>query len=72
MESFTFFLPLTLLYLVAMTAMASKLKDANDAFKIRKEMCYTIVATGITSGERVSLTREGSCLFYNNQMLVIS
>ncbi len=60
MESFTFFLPLTLLYLVGMTVMASKLKNINDAFKIKNEICYTIVATGITLGERLSLTREGS------------
>lgn len=43
-------MPITLLYLMAMGAMANRLKDANDAFHIRNEIGYICVATAITSG----------------------
>lgn len=63
MESWTFFLPLTLLYLAAMAAMASKLKNTNDAFKIKHEIFYVIVATAITSGKSLALKRGGGFAF---------
>ncbi|CAM9601743.1 unnamed protein product [Ectocarpus sp. 6 AP-2014] len=51
-ERWSFFFPTTLLYLMAMAAMANKLKNTNDAFKIRDEICYVCVATAITSATR--------------------
>lgn len=54
-ESWSFFLPITLLYLVAMASMANKLKDTNDAFKIRDEIGYICVATAVTSGGDIIL-----------------
>lgn len=49
-ERWSIFLPMTLLYLIAMAAMANKLKGTNDAFNIRNEIVYTCVSTAITSG----------------------
>lgn len=49
-EGYSVFLPITALYLMAMGAMANRLKDANDAFQIRNEIGYICVATAITSG----------------------
>ena len=49
-EEFSIFLPLTVLYLMAMRSMANRLKDASDAFRIRNEIGYICLATAITSG----------------------
>eukprot|EP00752_Nemacystus_decipiens_P009115 g8139.t1 len=51
-ESWSFFLPTTMLYLVAMGSMANRLKDTRDAFNIRNEMGYICLATAITSATR--------------------
>lgn len=47
---------------MAMAAMANKLKNTNDAFKIRDEIGYVCVATAITSGRQ----RRESCLRHNH------
>lgn len=49
-EEYAVFLPMTILYLAAMAAMARNLKDTDDAFQIRNEMVYICLATAITSG----------------------
>ncbi|CAM9090784.1 unnamed protein product, partial [Scytosiphon promiscuus] len=51
-ERWSIFLPMTLLYLIAMAAMANKLKGACDAFNIRNEIVYVCVATAIASAAR--------------------
>lgn len=51
-EGFSIFLPVTVLYLGALAAMASHFKGINDAFKIKNEISHICAATAITSGVR--------------------
>ncbi|CAM9849822.1 unnamed protein product [Pylaiella littoralis] len=51
-ETWTFFFPFTIMFSIAMAALASKLKATHDVFKIRNEIGFTCVATVGTSVAR--------------------
>lgn len=65
-EEYSVFLPITVLYLMAMGAMANRLKGTNDAFRIRNEIGYICLATAITSGRVGRRRKKGiSCLVWH-------